>query len=383
MGRPDVYARRRKRALVACAVLSGAAGVIAGAGAGDDPPPPATPATVCDRTGHGAAALTAGQRVMVRMEARATRELLAQARSGEIGGVILFPPPDVEGDRLASEIGRLQAAAHEGGNPPLLVAIDQEGGIVERLPALAPQLSPSALAEQNRPASARLEGSATAFQLRELGVNVNLAPVMDVPSSEAQFMTPRAFGDSPGKVARLALAFAAGQRSESLASTAKHFPGLGQAVENTDLAPTTIDVPRSALAADIAPFRAAADAGVELIMLSSAAYPRLGSGDTPAVLSPVIVGELLRGELGFQGVTISDDLLAPAVALSHSRREAAIAAAAAGVDILLFAAKDTPGVARALRQAGAAGKLTQEGMQASCARIVALKERVGFSESSP
>ncbi|MDQ3571595.1 MAG: hypothetical protein M3383_01895 [Actinomycetota bacterium] len=385
MANRDVYARRRRRALAACAGLSGLAGVIVGAGAGEDhsPSPPLPPPTVCDRTGPAATALIAGQRVMVRMESRAVRPLLAQARRGEIGGVILFPPADIEADRLAAQIERVQAAAREGGNPPLLVAIDQEGGIVERLPALAPQLSPVALAEQDRAARARREGSAGGLQLRGLGINVNLAPVMDVPSSEAQFMAPRAFGDNPAKVARLALAFATGQRSESLASTAKHFPGLGRALESTDLAPTTIDAPRSALISDMEPFRAASEAGSELIMLSSAAYPGLGSGATPAVLSPAIAGELLREDLGFQGVSISDDLLAPAIALSYSPREAAIRAAAAGVDILLFAAQGAEGVARALREARASGRIAEEDMRASCARILALKESLSVSEPSP
>ncbi len=383
MQRSDVHAIRRKRALYACASLAAFAGAFVGAQDGDKSATPQTPPTLCEQNGDAALARMAGQRVMVRMEARATRRLMRQARSGAIGGVILFPPPDVSGERLAAAIDAMQRAARAGGNPPLLVAIDQEGGIVERLPALPPQLSPFTLAQINRPASARLEGRATGFQLTEIGINVNLAPVLDVPSSAGQFMAPRAFGSTPDKVARLALAFAQGQRNEALASTAKHFPGLGRAIENTDFAPTTIDAPRSALMADIQPFTAAVDAGIELVMLSSASYPRLGGDGMPAVLSPTIVTELLRVQLGFTGVTISDDLLAPAIALVGSRARTVVRAAAAGTDILLFAARAPEGVAGVLARALAAGALTEEAMRGSCARILDLKAAFAAGAASP
>jgi beta-N-acetylhexosaminidase len=317
---------------------------------------------------------------MVRMERQATPELLRQARSGEIGGVILFPPPEIPGTKLAAEIERLQRAATEGRGPRLLVAIDQEGGTVERLPALPPALSPYTLAQNDDRQATTLEARATGFQLREIGIDVNLAPVMDVPISEDHFMTPRAFGTDPAQVEDLGLAFAAGLRREGVAATAKHFPGLGRAVENTDFAPTTIATTRAGLEGDIQPFRAAVEAGIELVMLSSAVYPRLGSRD-PAVLSSAIATGLLRDELGFTGVTISDDLLSPAIAAGHPRREAAVLASAAGVDVLLFAADDAPGIAAGLTAAATAGELEETAMRTSCERVVALKERL--AEGAP
>jgi beta-N-acetylhexosaminidase len=317
--------------------------------------------------------------VMVRMEGRATGELLAQARAGEIGGVVLFPPSDIAGDRLAGELKRLQGAARDGGNPRLLVAIDQEGGIVERLPALPPQLSPYTIAQNDDRQAASLEGRATGFQLREIGIDVNLAPVLDVPLSEDQFMAPRAFGSTPEQVERLGLAFAAGQRREGVAATAKHFPGLGRAIENTDFAPTAIQTSRAGLRADLAPFQAAIDDGIELVMLSSAAYPALGARG-PAVLSPEVATDLLRGKMGFTGVSISDDLLAPAIAAEYPRRDAAVRASAAGVDVLLFAAEDAPGIAHGLAGAVQTGELDETALRASCERIVALKERLATGD---
>ena len=362
----------------AVATLAAVAGVLLGARAGDDASRTVAEPGFCDAP--RAVARITGQSVMVRMEGDATNDLLDQAGSGEIGGVILFPPSDIAGERLAGELRRLQAAAREGGYPPLLVAIDQEGGIVERLPALPPQLSPYTLAQNDDRQASVLEGRATGFQLREIGIDVNLAPVLDVPLSEDQFMAPRAFGSTPEQVSNLALAFAAGQRREGVAATGKHFPGLGRAIENTDFAPTSIEASRAGLRADLEPFRAAIEQGVELIMLSSAAYPQL-DGRAPAVLSSAIATDLLRDDLGFSGVTISDDLLAPAISSESSAREAAVMASEAGVDVLLFAARGTPGIARELARAVVDGELEEARLRESCDRIVDLKERLAGGES--
>lgn len=358
------------------AILAAVGGALVGAGAGDDAEPRADAPGFCDTE---PIARGAGQRVMVRMEGRATPALLRQARAGEIGGLVLFPPSEIAGERLAAELERLQKAAAAGGNPRLLVAIDQEGGAVERLPALPPQLSPYTLAQNNDRQATALEGRATGFQLRELGVDVNLAPVLDVPVSEDHFMTPRAFGLDPEQVTRLGLAFAGGQRREGVAATAKHFPGLGRAVENTDFAPTEIATSRAGLEADIEPFRAAIAQGIDLVMLSSAVYPRLGPRE-PAGLVPEIASDLLRDELGFAGVTISDDLLAPAIAAEHPRREAAVLAAAAGVDVLLFAAEDAPGIAAGLAAAVNTGELDAAALRAACGRVITLKDRLAAGQ---
>ena len=372
-----LHAKRRRRALVAVAAIAAVVGALVGAGGDGDGTPVADAPGYCEAQ---PVARVAGQGVMVRMEGRATPELLRQARTGEIGGVILFPPSDIAGERLAAELKRLQRAAAAGTNPRLLVAIDQEGGAVERLPALPPQVSPYTLAQNDDRQAAALEGRATGFQLRELGIDVNLAPVLDVPVSGDHFMTPRAFGVDPAQVSRLGIAFASGQRQEGVAATAKHFPGLGRAAENTDFAPTVIATSRAGMEGDLEPFRAAMAQQIDLVMLSSAIYPRLGSRQ-PAVLAPQVVSGLLREELGFAGVTISDDLLAPAIAAEHPRREAAVLAAAAGVDVLLFAAENAPGIAAGLAAAANDGELDAPALRSSCGRVVALKERLATGGS--
>ncbi len=376
--RRAAYRRRRLRALGAVAALAAVAGAAVGSGAGSGGEDPAPVTSFCDPQ-RSELARAAGQTVMVRMGLRASPKLRRQARSGAIGGVILFPPEDARGERLAEAIDVLQNEAVAGGNPPLLVAIDQEGGVVERLPALPPQLSPYTIAQNDDARSARLEGRAAGFQLRELGINVNLAPVLDVPDSPEHWLVGRAFGLSPEQVTRLGLRFAGGMQGEGLAAAAKHFPGLGRATENTDYAPTTISANRRALQEDMEPFAAAIERGVRMVMMSSAAYPALGSR-APAVLSPQVVTGELRERLGFEGVVISDDLLAPGVASVAGRREAAVRASAAGVDVLLFAARHVDGIADILVGAVGAGDLDEASVRASCGRVEALKRELAGGE---
>ena len=368
------YRRRRLRALGALACLSALAGAVVGSDGG---PVAGTliPTPYCETGGSAGLERAAGQGVVVRMEERATPELLRAARDGSIGGVVLFPPEGTPGERLARELARLRRAALLGGAPPPIASIDQEGGIVERLPALAPQVSPYAIGLSDDRSAARLEGSATGIQLAKLGIDVNLAPVLDVPSSGDQFMAPRAFGDSPEQVSRLGVAFAVAMQRHGVAATAKHFPGLGQAALNTDFAPTVVEASRGALRADLRPFADAADAGVRLVMVSSAAYPALGS-DGPAVLSPEVVSGLLRGRLGFQGAVVSDDLLTPALSEAGTPVQVALAAKAAGVDLLLFARRDVGDIAGALAGAADSGRLDPEALRSSCERVVALKDEL-------
>ena len=333
-----------------------------------------------------------GQRLMVRMGGSVTPPLLRAARRGEIGGVILFPPAGQNVKRLADQIAHLQRAARQGGSPPLLVSIDQEGGPIKRLPDGPPEKSPAHLGASGDAAAAEAEGAATGRYLAPLGVNVDLAPVLDVPHSDASFIASRSFGTDPEEVAKLGTGFADGLQSRGVAATAKHFPGLGAATANTDLGPSIIGESRHDLRPDLTPFRAAIDAGVKLVMISNASYPAYeGNTDktspqadtasvanAPAVFSRAVVHDLLRGELGFGGVVISDDLEAGAVSESKAPAAAGLAAARAGVDVLLFAHTDpssrvTPELLGAARK----GALTRPQLEDSYRRIVTLKRSLG------
>ena len=315
-----------------------------------------------------------GSRIIVRMEAEATPGLLRQARAGEIGGVILFPPPEADQETLRGEIERLQRAAAEASESPLLVAIDQEGGEVKRLSDAPPDLPPPEISAAGAP-TARQQGAATARHLARLGVNADLAPVLDVPAQSDSFIAARAFGSDPATVAEVGTAFAEGLDDGGVAAAAKHFPGLGRSSVNTDLSASEVPAAEAELRADLEPFEAAIDAGVPLVMLANATYPALDP-DLPAFASPAIAQGLLRDELGFDGVTITDDLGAGAVTASFAPAEAALAAARGGSDLLLFALTESPDVLDPLVRAAERGELGPRALGEACARVLELRERL-------
>ena len=316
-----------------------------------------------------------GQRLMVRMGDEATPELIEAAREGTIGGVIMFPAPDVVPATAARQVKRLQRAAAKGDNPPLLVAIDQEGGEVKRLPAGPPQRSPAELGSLGDASAARAEGEQTAAFLRQFGVNVDLAPVLDVPGP-GSFIAGRAFADDPGTVAEVGVAFAAGLEQGGLAATAKHFPGLGLATINTDLAPRVVEAPLSDLRAGLVPFEAAIASGIDIVMVGSAVYPALDRGAAAMLSERIVTGEL-RDRLGFDGVVITDDLEAGSIGAELAPADAAVEAAAAGADILLLATGAAPGpVAQRVRRALARGELERAAAEQSYLRIAELKRMV-------
>lgn len=183
-----------------------------------------------------------GQMIVARFVGRdPPRRFLIRVESGQIGGVILFSD-NLTGGLAATHalIEILQHAAQQGGNPPLLIMTDQEGGAVRRLPG-PPGLAPSDMSSDS---IAFEEGQATGKLLRSAGINVDLAPVADVERIQGSFLGTRSFGDSPALVASRACAFASGLASQGVAYTIKHFPGLGRAASSTDDGPVSIDVPR-------------------------------------------------------------------------------------------------------------------------------------------
>lgn len=317
------------------------------------------------------------QRLMVSMDGTATPELVRQAKRGEIGGVIVFPGVGQPAEDVGKQVARLARAARRGGQPPLLVATDQEGGEIKRFPEGPPGASPAELGASGKPAAARKAGRETGRYLDGLGINVDLAPVLDVPTSDLSFMSSRAFARDANTVGKVGVAFARGLERGGVVPTAKHFPGLGRAIANTDLERSEIDASESDLDQDLIPFRDAIAAGLPMIMVGSAVYTALDP-DAPAALSKNVVDGLLRDRLGFKGVVISDDLQAGAVQQAADESEAAIDAAGAGVDVLLFAnTNDAAAPAKALRKAAKGGELDRDELEQSFKRVIELKDSLG------
>jgi beta-N-acetylhexosaminidase len=317
-----------------------------------------------------------GQRLVVAM-AGITPDagLLRRIRAGEVGGVILFGPNVRTAPQVRSLVRTLRAAVPPG-RPALLVAVDQEGGTFRRLRWAPPSLAAEELGR--RPVSAVLAaGAATGRALRATGIDVDLAPVADVPRIASSFIRKqqRDFSTNPDDAADKAAAFARGLRSARVAATAKHFPGLGRAQSNTDLAAVTIRATRQQLESDLVPFQRLVDEGVPLVMLSNAVYDALGP--QPAAWSPG-VKRLLRDELGFDGVTITDALEAAARAQRLPIGTVAFLSARTGTDLLLLAGdeRESDAVFGDLLDAARTGRLTRASLERSYERIVGLKHRL-------
>src|SRR5919204_417434 len=226
-------------------------------------------------------------------------------------------------------------------------------------------------------AAARSQGRATGTALRRLGVNLDLAPVMDVPTSTSSFIWAqgRAWSFSPRTTARVATAFAVGLGRGRVIAAAKHFPGLGRARVSTDLAVVTIRAPALRLASGLVPFRRAVRHGVPLVMLSTARYPEYASH--AAAWSPRIISGVLRSRLGFAGATITDSLNAAASVRGVPVAGVALRSARAGADLLLLTGgpRRSAAVYRDLVAAARAGTLPRAQLARSYRRILRLKRR--------
>ena len=312
----------------------------------------------------------------------APASLLAQIRAGEVGGVIFFGSNVSSLSQIHGVITRLQAAAKSSPEHlPLLLMTDQEGGQVRRLPG-APVLSEKQIGERHdAAAAATTAGTGAGHLLASVGMNVNLAPVLDVYRAAGDFddQFQRSYSSDPTEVSTLGSAFVTAQQRTGVAATVKHFPGLGAATasQNTDQRPVTLNVPLARLrSVDELPFRAAIAAGVKLVMTSWAVYPALDRARPAGLSSKVIEGEL-RGRLGFHGVTITDSIDAGALTDYGSVGNRAVLAANAGADLILCSQPSSGvqgiTVVRALARAISTGTVSQAATRASVARILALR----------
>jgi beta-N-acetylhexosaminidase len=373
----DPAARRRLALLAASATAALIAGVAIGASAGGDS---------AQRGSASPAAEPSRQRVVQAVDRLSLRQQVGQVtissfpagplpdyvrrrlRARETAGVILFGFNAAGPEHWRRLTRAVQRAARERA----LVMVDQEGGEVRSVSWAGPAAGQPL---QGDPAAVRRTARATARQLKGAGVNVNLAPVADVPAGAAPVMGSRAFAGGARGVAARTRAAIEGMSSASVAATAKHFPGLGRAQVNTDDASATVP---GGLGSDLVPFRGAVAAGVPLVMLSHAVYPALDSRRI-ASQSPAIVDGVLRGELGFEGVVVTDSIEAQAVLDRSGPARAAERSIRAGADLILMTGSASwnqvhPWLLRRAR----ASRPFRERIRRSAARVLALKERLGL-----
>jgi len=308
-------------------------------------------------------------------------EILATLERWHVGGVTLFRASNVaDPAQVCSLTDALQRAAAAAGQPPLLIAADQEGGQLVAIGAgTTPFPGNMALGATGSEELARRTGRALGRELAAMGVNVDYAPVCDVNSNPRNPVVGiRSFGEDPALVARLGAAMVEGMQSEGVAATAKHFPGHGDTGGDSHHGLPVTEHGRERLEqVELPPFVAAIEAGVRMIMTAHVAYPNLNGGMAlPTTLSPAALRVLLRDEMGFEGLVVSDALNMAAIEQEGVGLIVdAIAAAAAGVDLLLLA--DDVEVQRniyaALLQAARRALLPPEKVRRSAERVLALK----------
>jgi len=307
--------------------------------------------------------------------------LIQRIETGQAAGVIFFGDNISSDTQISSVVTELrQAAAQSPVHAPLLLMTDQEGGEVRRLPG-SPVLSEKQIGESTNAVTVAGQAGHDASQnLMSVGMNVNLAPVLDVFYQAGNFIDEfqRSYSNNPATVTSLGQAFITNHQAIGAAATAKHFPGLGSATtsQNTDAGPVTLNVSLSQLrGTDEAPYPAAIAAGVKLIMVSWAVYPALDASHPAGLSSAVVQGEL-RNRLGYQGVTITDALEAGALQAFGSNANRAVLAAQAGMDLILCAdgtVTQGDNVDTALVNALQSGQLSQNSFTAAMNRVTALR----------
>ena len=368
--RPSARYRRRRLALLVAAFCAFAAGVAVAAVREDGEARPAAADRLPNR-------LLAGQRVVFGFDGTeipgAVRRMI---RDGKGAGVILFSDNFPSRDAARRLIGRLQAIPRPAGvRDPLLIMTDQEGGLVKRLGG-----APTASAEQMGAAGAdfsRRQGRLTARNLRDVGVSVDLAPVLDVAREGGVIeQTDRGFGATAARVRKTGVAFGNALQKGGVAATGKHFPGIGAAAENTDFAVQRLRLSRRTLRrVDETPYERFVAIDGALVMLSNAIYPAFSQ--KPAVFTRSIATRELRSRLGFRGVSITDALGAVAARDFGGPARASIAAAGAGVDLMLFSDWQSASRAyRGLRTKLRSGALDRRRFKRSVQRVLALRHRL-------
>jgi beta-N-acetylhexosaminidase len=331
-------ARRRLAALGAAAMVALVVGIVIGA-SGNSDDDTSRPDRV-DRTQpeQGRATRQAVDRLSLRKQVgqlvissfdEPTRPdyIRRRLQAGETAGVILFGRNGGDAAHWRRLTRSIQAAARGRA----LIMVDQEGGDIRTVAHAGPA---AGQASQGGPDQVEAAAREAAGQLRDVGVNVNLAPVADVAERGGvpSVMDGRAFAGGPEEVAAATRASIRGMRAEAIAATAKHFPGLGGSQVNTDDAPATV---AGEIHTDLVPFEAAIAERVPLVMLSHAHYPALDA-DAIASQSPAIATGLLRDELGYEGVVVTDSMEAQAVLAGSGVAEASVRSIRAGADLVLL-----------------------------------------------
>ena len=282
-----------------------------------------------------------------------------------------------------------QAEAKKAGLPPLLVAIDQEGGNVIRIKQSPPMPSALALSRTEDPEFARRIARATGRLMRALGINTNLAPVVDVSDTDTdEFIGTRSFGNSPEKVSRFAVAFAQGLQDSRVLPVVKHFPGHGDASGDSHVGfsenQSTLEQLKTR---DLMPYAQMREKLTQpwAVMLAHVAFPNIDPSRRPASFSPALVDGLLRKDQRFFGLVITDDIQMLGASKTLSLGERAVEALKAGSDLIMvsFAPRAQLEILTSIRQALRSGDLPKGRVSEALQRIETAQIAYGTTASQP
>ena len=314
----------------------------------------------------------------------------------KIGGVIFFGAPIYETTHLAN---RMQEAA----NIPLLMSLDAETGIGMRFEDATNFPWAMAVTATGEPEYARRMGVVTGREARAIGIQHVYAPVFDVNNNAANpVINVRSFGEDPQDVARFGVAFAEGIQSQRVIATAKHFPGHGDTAVDSHRGLPIIDYSRQRLEqTELMPFRKAVESGIGAVMIAHIALPQIDdeevkplknfiqgdaehgaeivnqSATIPATLSAKVQTDLLRNEMGFKGLIVSDAMSMSGLTIYFTQEEAGVRAFLAGTDILEKPA-DVDAMLRGLKAAVASGRIPMSRLDDSVRRQLAWKHELGL-----
>lgn len=316
------------------------------------------------------------------------RQLLA---GGKVGGVIFFGRQGSDPDVLRGLTEALQAAAaaRDRATPGLVIAVDHEGGLVQRFgPPFTQWPGAMTLGAAGSAAYAEAMGRAMARELRAVGVNMNLAPVADVNNNpENPVIGTRSFGEAPERVAQLVAAVTAGLQAEGVSAVAKHFPGHGDTAVDSHLDLPVIPHGRERLdRVELVPFRAAIDADVDAVMVAHLVFPAVAKDGRPGSLSPDVVTGLLKEALGFGGVAMTDALNGMAAITEHyGVDEGLVLAVEAGDDVVMVTESfgEQQALYERLLQAVREGRIPESRINDAAGRVLALKEKRGLLPPLP
>ena len=307
-----------------------------------------------------------------------TVPIFEQMRRQDIGGLVFEGRNYLDPQQLASLAGEGRVIAEDERHVPPFMMVSQEGGDFSEFSDLPPAQAPS---ELGSPAEAETAASQAAATLGPLGFNAVLAPVIDVGTADGTgALDERAFSDDPEQVAEFAEATVKAYNDGDVMAVPKHFPGLGAAGQAPEDGPTPVGLTVDELRErDLVPFRAAFDAGAAAVLISHGSYTT-DDFVTPGSLSKTIATGLLRDELKFGGVSITDDLASPAVTAISAIPDAAVEALRAGVDMVWISGPrgDQEAAMNAVLNAVRSGDISRERIDQAVLRALTAKQRFGL-----